>query len=135
MNNIVNIEIDTLEGGANISIDRAQTSVGFLAFGIISGSLKAFYNHYACCLIARYLSVAAGFRKGGVEMDSDQYRYAVVANKILAGVRQLFEGFEDYEFEVARCCRYIYDELLLPSSGNVYYYSNMDDLQVDAEHE
>lgn len=130
--NIVNIEIDTIEGGVNIAIDRAQTSIGFLAFGIISGALKAFYNQHACGIIANFLSVAAGFRTGAVEVDSIDYKYFVVANKILAGVRKLFDGFADYDYEVARCCRYIYDELQIPSSNSVYF--NMDDMKItDAE--
>lgn len=131
--NIVNIEIDIMEGGVNIAIDRAQTSVGFLAFGIISGALKAFYAEYACENIAKYLAVAAGLKDDTVEVNSYDYKYIAVANKILAGVRELFAGFEFYEFEVARCCRYIYDDLLIPSSSSVY--SNMRDLKItDTKH-
>ena len=125
---IVNIEIDTIEGGVNIAIDRAQTSIGFLAFGIISGALKAFYAEHACETIAKYLAVAAGLRDDAVEVNSADYKYLIVANKVLAGVRQLYDGFDNYDFEVARCCRYIYDDLHFPSSPDVYHF--LDELKI-----
>lgn len=125
---IVNIEIDTLEGGVNIAIDRAQTSVAFLAFGIISGALKAFYADHACETIAKYLAVAAGLRDDAVEINSADYKYLIVANKVLAGVRQLFDGFDNYDFEVALCCRYIYDDLQIPSSSATYHF--FDELKI-----
>ena len=120
-NDIVTIDIDNFENGITIAIDRSQTSVGFLAFGIISGALKAFYNFDTCKRIATFLAVSAGLNKG-IEATQEDVPYISVANKVHLGIRKLFDGFDvdDIEIEVKRCCRYIIDELNIAASDIVY---------------
>lgn len=113
-NNIVNIEIDIIKGGVNIAIDRAQTSVGYLAYGIIAGALKAYYTHKVCKRIAELLAVSANISKS-VEVTPNDIDYIAVANRIYMGVRALFDGFPEQGFEVKRCCKYIINELAIPA--------------------
>lgn len=112
--NIVKIEIDTFIGGASLAIDSTQTSIVSLVHGIIAGALKALYSPLGCKLIADYLSVSAGLKKS-TEFYHEHTPFLLTANRVLAGIKQLFEGYDDYDFEVKRCCRYIIDELTINS--------------------
>lgn len=117
--NIVIIEIDTFEGGASLAIDSSQTSTE-LNYGIIAGALKALYSPLGCKLIADYLSVSSGLKKS-TEFYHEHTSFLLTANRVLAGIKQLFEGYDDYDFEVKRCCRQIIDELTINSAFTKRY--------------
>lgn len=127
--NIVTIEIDTFEGGASFAIDRTQTSIVGLTHGIIAGALKAFYSPLGCKLIADYLSVSAGLKKS-IEFYHEHTPFMLIANRVLDGIKQLFKGYDDYDFEVKRCCRYIIDELTM-NSAFVTRYKKESELYMD----
>lgn len=103
-----------------IAIDRSQTSVLFVADGIISGALKSNYLYKNCKKIALFLAVCSGLKKSGVMFERDDIRYIELAGRILDAVKSLFKGFEDYDFEVKRCCRLIIDQLETRASGNAF---------------
>ena len=126
--NIVIIEIDTFEGGASLAIDSSQTSTE-LNYGIIAGALKALYSPLGCKLIADYLSVSAGLKKS-IEFYHEHTPFMLIANRVLDGIKQLFKGYDDYDFEVKRCCRYIIDELTM-NSAFVTRYTKESELYMD----
>lgn len=127
--NIIKIEIGTFVGDAYLAIDNTQTSIVRLAHGAIAGALKAVYSPLGCKLIADYLAVSSGLKKN-ITFYHEHIQFVLAANRILDGIKQLFDRYDDCDFEVKRCCRYIIDELTM-NSVFVKLYTKESELYMD----
>lgn len=114
---IISINIDIIDSGTTIKLDRTSTDLAIVLHGLIAGAVKSLYNSQASKMIANLLAVNAGLKKD-VRICKKDFPFVAVADDIYNGVRE-FYGW-DAKDEARLCCRYIYDELQIPSAGTVY---------------